>query len=113
MKSTFKKLAVLSALLVIAALLVFTALRREPKPAALSRKARARIEALDDALKNGLISQTEYKRRVAQIRDDDVTTIDSGEQDENDENDEHSAPAYPPNDGEKDHKDSGSPGSAP
>jgi hypothetical protein len=110
MKDTFKKLAVLSALLLIAGLLVFTALRREPKPAALSRKARARIEALDDALRNGLISQTEYKRRVAQIREDDGPAFDSGEPDENDQND---APRNPSNESEKDQKDSASPGSAP
>ncbi|MGC1384951.1 MAG: hypothetical protein WA823_14330 [Candidatus Acidiferrales bacterium] len=110
MKNTFKKLVVLSALLVIAALLVFTALRRDPKPAALSRRARARIEALDDAVKNGLISQAEYKRRVAQIRDSDAPRIDSGEQDENEED---NAPSNPSDEGDKDRKDSASPGSAP
>jgi hypothetical protein len=72
MKNTARKIIVLAALLILAALLVFSALRKPAKPAALSRVARERIEALDDALKNGLISRTEHDKRVAQIVEDDA-----------------------------------------
>jgi hypothetical protein len=85
MKNTLKKLTVLSVLLVLGALLVLTLLHREPKPAALSRKAREHIEALDDALKQGIISRAEHDRRVAQIETDDAPAPDSNEPDENDD----------------------------
>jgi hypothetical protein len=85
MKNTVKKVAVLSVLLVLGALLIFTVLHREPKPAALSRKARERIEALDDALKQGIISRAEHDRRVAQVQADDVPAPDSSQPDDNDQ----------------------------
>ena len=85
MKNTLKKVAVLSALLVLVALLVLAVFYREPKPPALSRKAHERIEALDDALRNGLISRTDHDRRVAQIQSDDAPSPDAGESDDDDE----------------------------
>jgi hypothetical protein len=85
MKNTLKKVAVLSALLVLGALLVLAVFYREPKPPALSRKAHERIEALDDALRNGLISRTDHDRRVAQIQSDDAPSPDAGESDDDDE----------------------------
>jgi hypothetical protein len=73
MKNTAKKIGLLAILVAVAILLVFTALRRPPKPAAaLSRAAKERIEALDDALKHGLISRPEHDKRVAQIVEDDT-----------------------------------------
>jgi hypothetical protein len=72
MKNTAKKIGLLAILVAVAILLVFTALRRPPKPAALSRAAKERIEALDDALKHGLISRPEHDKRVAQIVEDDA-----------------------------------------
>ena len=97
MKNTVKKIVVLSALLVLGVLLVLAALHRQPKPPALSRKARERIEALDDALKNGLISRTEHDRRVAQIQADGTPPPDAGDPDDIDEAaPDNSAPAPPP-----------------
>jgi hypothetical protein len=84
MKNTLKKLAVLSVLVVVAALLILTLLHREPKPPALSRKARERIEALDDALKQGIISRAEHDRRVAQVEADDTPAPDSTQPDDPD-----------------------------
>jgi hypothetical protein len=85
MKNTVKKVAVLLALLLVSAFLILTLFHHEPKAAALSRKARERIEALDDALKNGLISQSEYKKRVAQIQEDDANMSDPANRDENED----------------------------
>lgn len=85
MKNTIKRIAVLSALLLLGALLVLTLLHREPKAPALSRKARERIEALDDALRQGIISRSEHDRRVAQIQSGDSRSPDAGEPDDNDE----------------------------
>jgi hypothetical protein len=93
MKNTVKKLAVLSVLLVVGALLIFTMLHRAPKPAALSRKARERIEALDDALKQGIISRAEHDRRVAQIESDDVPAPDSSQPDDDESSPTTTAPS--------------------
>lgn len=84
MKITAKKIVVLALLAVMAALLIFTTMRHEPKPTALSHIARERIEALDDALKNGLISRVEHDKRVAEIVQDDSAAEDkSGPPEEN------------------------------
>lgn len=84
MKITAKKIGLLALLAAMAALLIFTTMRHEPKPAALSRVARERIEALDDALKSGLISRVEHDKRVAEIVQDDSTAEDkSGPPEEN------------------------------
>ncbi len=85
MKNTAKKIGVLSVLAVLGALLVLTLVHSEPKPHALSRKARERVEALDDALKQGIISRAEHDRRVAQVEADDVPAPDSSQPDDNDD----------------------------
>jgi hypothetical protein len=76
MKITAKKIVLLALLLAMAALLIFTTMRHEPKRTALSHAARERIEALDDALKNGLISRVEHDKRVAEIVQDDSAADD-------------------------------------
>jgi hypothetical protein len=84
MKITAKKIGLLVLLAAMAALLIFTTMRHEPKRAALSHAARERIEALDDALKNGLISRVEHDKRVAEIVQDDGAAEDkSGPPEEN------------------------------
>jgi hypothetical protein len=84
MKITAKKIGLLVLLAAMAALLIFTTMRHEPKRAALSHAARERIEALDDALKNGLISRVEHDKRVAEIvRDDGAAEDKSGPPEEN------------------------------
>jgi hypothetical protein len=101
MRNTVKKIVILVTLLIVVALLIFTSIRHETKPAALSRKARERIEALDDAVKNGLISRSEYQRRVAQIQANDGPPTDSGARDDGDD-----APSPDPG---QDNKPSGQP----
>jgi hypothetical protein len=66
-KITRTHLLGLVALIGLAAVLVAIYLHSTPV-LELSKPDRERIESLDDALKNGMISQTEYKYRVAQIR---------------------------------------------
>jgi len=85
MKNTVKKIGVLSVLVALGALLILTLVHREPKPHALSRKARERIEALDDALKQGIISRAEHDRRVAQVEADDVPAAGSSQPDDSDD----------------------------
>jgi hypothetical protein len=77
MKITAKKIGLLVLIAAMAALLIFTTMRHEPKRAALSHAARERIEALDDALKNGLISRVEHDKRVAEIVQNDGASDDN------------------------------------